>query len=147
MVFHTINLEMGYHQVICYWKGVHILSNFMWHINNLLFKQGQIQNSPQDGEPTLGGANIRFCQIFQKTRMHSSRIHTICCSSHLGGCLPGGRCQPSRLFAQSAVCQTSPPPCGQNDRCLWKHYLATTMFQTVKMHGIDPPLLNAVSIR
>ena len=36
-----------------------------------------------------------------------------------GGCLPGCVC----------VCQT--PPCEQNDRCLWKHYLAATTLLSV----------------
>ena len=29
------------------------------------------------------------------------------------------------------VWQTPPPPRGQNDRCLWKYYLAATMLRTV----------------
>ena len=51
-----------------------------------------------------------------------------------GGCLPGGgvsafgACLPGEgLSAQGGVSQT--PPCGQNDRPLWKHNLsATTVF-------------------
>ena len=50
------------------------------------------------------------------TRMHSSRMRTVCCS----GCLPRG-----------AVCHTH-PPCEQNDRLLWKHYLVATTLRTVR---------------
>ena len=47
-------------------------------------------------------------------------MRTVRCSSHLGGGVcPGG------------VCHT--PPCEQNHRYLWKHYLASTTLRTVKM--------------
>ena len=73
-----------------------------------------------------------FVVIWFNTRMHSSRMRTARCSSHLlEGCLPrqGGVC-PGRECLPVGVCRTSPPR-GQNDRCLWKHYLATTTLRTV----------------
>ena len=65
------------------------------------------------------------------TRKHSSRMRTVRCSGRRGerclsrgvcpgGCLPGG-CLPGGKT----------PPCGQNDRRLWKYYLATTTLRTV----------------
>ena len=48
-----------------------------------------------------------------------------------GGCLPGGGgvC-PGRCLADT--------PHGQNDKCLWKHYLATTTLRMVKMLILVP---------
>ena len=94
-----------------------------------------------------------------KTRMHSSRMRTVRCSSHLGegvsaegGCLPRG-CLPRRVsvwvgclprrgvsaqgvFGQG-VCLPHPYPREQNHICLWKHYLATTTLRTVKITTIQ----------
>ena len=52
-----------------------------------------------------------------KIRMHSSRMRTVRCSSRLlgGMCLPAGGVSDRH------------PPCGQNDRQMYKHY------RTVKM--------------
>ena len=72
--------------------------------------------------------------------MHSSRMRTVRCSSRLlgegvsaqgvyvwsGGVCPGGRgCLPRGL------CLSDTPPHEQNDRHLWKHYLALTTLRTV----------------
>ena len=50
----------------------------------------------------------------------------------LGGCLSGGGgvC-PGGVVSQHALGKT--PPCGQNDRRLWKYYLAATTLRTVKI--------------
>ena len=48
----------------------------------------------------------------------------------LGGVSAGGVCL--GVFAQGGVCHT-PSRCGQNDRHLWKHYLATTTLRTVNI--------------
>ena len=45
------------------------------------------------------------------------------------GCLPGV-CLPEWVSAQGGVC---PPPRRQNDRCLWKYYLAATTLRTVNI--------------
>ena len=42
-----------------------------------------------------------------------------------GGCLPGGGCLPRGCLADNLH--------GQNDECLWKHYLAATRLRMVKM--------------
>ena len=54
--------------------------------------------------------------------MHSSRMPTVRCSSHLGACLPGGVCLEgvylggvclgvsAVVSAQGGVCHTAPPP-------------------------------------
>ena len=46
-----------------------------------------------------------------------------------GGCLPGGSAQGEYL--PKGGCLADTPLCGQNDRRLWKHYLATTTLRTV----------------
>ena len=57
--------------------------------------------------------------------MHSSRIRTVCCSSHRGGggwgCLPGGVCLRGVSACHGGV---NLPP--WKDRHLWKHNLSTT---------------------
>ena len=101
--------------------------------------------------------------------MHSSRIHTICCSGHLSCHTFPPPCTPPTTHAPlpcmfpllhtlpaihtpchtcplhhapplpytSPLCHTCPPPPhmapftmhaphGQNDRCLWNHYLSVT---------------------
>ena len=83
-----------------------------------------------------------------QTRMHSSRMRTVCCSSRLRGvsgrgvftrgCLAKGVSArgdvcPGGVSAQGGVgwgCHTH-PPCEQNHRRLWKHYLAATTLRTV----------------
>ena len=50
-------------------------------------------------------------------------VQGVCVQGGAGGCLPSGVAAP--------VHAGIPPP-GQNDRCLWKFYLATTMLRTVK---------------
>ena len=83
------------------------------------------------------------------TRMHSTRMRTVRCSSHLGGrcvcpgdggCLPGGGvcawggmswgCVPGGVSAT----HTHPHPCEQNHRRLWKHNLAATTLRTVNIN-------------
>ena len=117
---------------------------------------------------------VLFFKLFWnkiKTRMHSSRMRTVHCSSRLlgGGCLPGtgvsrgvgvcrgclprGVCPGGMLRGVCAqggcllrdvcpmgVCQgvctqgvSHPSPCEQNDRCLWKHYLAAISLRTVNI--------------
>ena len=91
--------------------------------------------------------------------MHSSRIHTVRCSSRLlgggvsarggvclGGCLPRvgvcpGGCLPRRCLPKG-VSGIQPPPPGQNDRCLWKHYLTATTLRTVNMSQITEQIVH-----
>ena len=86
----------------------------------------------------LHGLNLISC----KTRMHYSRMRTVCCSGHLGvegmGCLPGG-------CLLGSVCPGSVCPAAKGqgicpaawgctplpvdrllDTRLWKHYLSAT---------------------
>ena len=77
-----------------------------------------------------------------KTRMHSSRMHTDCSSSHLGvggasvGCIHatvGVHLRGASMLQQGGCIQRGvhpggaswmhSSPCKQNDTCLWKHYL------------------------
>ena len=67
----------------------------------------------------------------KRTRMHSSRMRTVRCSGRRGGYLPGGVSAQGRVSGQAGGCL--PPPCEQNHRCLWKHYLAVTTLQRVIM--------------
>ena len=80
------------------------------------------------------------------TRMHSSRMRTVRCSGRplrggvcpggvcLGGCLPRGICLGGvsargclpRGCVCLGVCLPDPPPCGKNDRHVWKHNLSAT---------------------
>ena len=99
---------------------------------------------------------------FSETRMHSSRMRTVRCSGHRGGggwCIPActgqGVCIPActghggvypSMHWAGGVClgecllggclPHTPPPCGLNDRRLWKHYLAATTLRTVKMKAM-----------
>ena len=77
-----------------------------------------------------------------ETRMHSSRMRTICSSNRLLGgvcprrCLPGGvsarGCLPRGVCVYASMHWGRPPPRGQNswilDTRLWKHYLSATSF-------------------
>ena len=91
------------------------------------------------------------------TRMHSSRMYTVRCSSHLLG---GRGVCPGEVVSARGVSAwgrgevpARPTPWGQNDRRLWKHYLAATTLRTVitcftvtivKLHfGYDLVLLMA----
>ena len=57
------------------------------------------------------------------TRMHSSRMHTIRCSSHLGrGCLPARGCLPRGCLPGMRGVHLPP----WTDRHLWKHNLSAT---------------------
>ena len=58
----------------------------------------------------------------KRTRMHSSRMRTIPSSGHLGDVCPGGCLARGGMSAWGSVHL----PLGQNDRCLWKHYLSAT---------------------
>ena len=96
------------------------------------------------------------------TRMHSSRMCTVHCSSRMQGgparkgVCPGGVCTGRvsawGLSAQESVClgvsawgasvqgrvcrgrclPDTHPPCGQNDRQVLKHYLAANSLRTVR---------------
>ena len=51
------------------------------------------------------GANIRFCQIFQKIGMHSSRMSTVRCSCRLiWGAGKGGQCLLWGCLPRGCVC-------------------------------------------
>ena len=56
------------------------------------------------------------------TRKHSSRMRTVRCSDRRGGV-------PAR--GEGCTWQVPPPNRGQNDRRLWKYYLAATSLRTV----------------
>ena len=69
--------------------------------------------------------------IVISTRIHSSKMRTARSSTVRRGrgtiqggvrCFPGGR----RCYDRKGSDTITPPspPCGQNDRCLWKYYLA-----------------------
>ena len=91
---------------------------------------------------------------FSETRMHSSRMRTVrcsgrrgCASQHalgrgcvsqhalgMGVCIPA--CTGQGVSAWGECLPHTPPPCGLNDRRLWKHYLAATTLRTVKMKAM-----------
>ena len=105
---------------------------------------------------TLKKHEVKRC----KTRMHCSRMRTVCCSGRWGWlpqcmlgyvCPKGGVC-PSACWdmsSQGAVCPSAcwdmsaeggvcpsaltgiHSPCEQNDRRLWKHNLSATTLRTV----------------
>ena len=64
--------------------------------------------------------------------MHSSRMRTVRCSSHLGGGrgLPGG-CLPRGIVSGRGGGGLPPHPREQNHRHLWKHNLAAITLRTV----------------
>ena len=87
-----------------------------------------------------------------KTRIHSSRMHTVRCSGRWGvsqhalgrqggvcsgsvfsvGCLPTGSALGG--FCTGGLPDTPVPPLNRmTDRCLWKYYLAATSLPTVKI--------------
>ena len=129
---------------------------------------------------TIEWSNVVGSKHNTKTRMHSSRMRTVRCSSRLlgggvsgpGGCLPargvclsgGSACQGVSachgVYAcHGGVCQEgglglgclpggslprrvcggclANPPCEQNNRRLWKHYLSTTTLRTVIITHIN----------
>ena len=81
----------------------------------------------------------KYIVTSKSTRMHSSRIRTVRCSSHLGrgeeGVCPGV-CLP-RLWGGVSATHTHTHrhtlTCEQNHRRLWKHNLAATTLWTVMM--------------
>ena len=71
-----------------------------------------------------------------QTRMHSSRMRTICSSGCLLGggmlgCLLPGGCLLLGGVSHHALRQTPPPPCGQTDAC--KNITFATSLQMVKI--------------
>ena len=77
----------------------------------------------------LFGINFaKNCMKMKKTRMHSSRMRTICCSNHLLGVCPGGGvCMGvSALGGVCLVCPGGDTPLWTER--LWKSYLSPTSF-------------------
>ena len=77
---------------------------------------------------------ILFCQALTAnsvTRMHSSRMCTArlltvarsICRRRAGVSLGEGACMPGDMCARGHACHAC-PLCKQNDRCLWKYFLA-----------------------
>ena len=84
-------------------------------------------------ENWMYNCGLRCCRktYCLQTRMHSSRMRTVRCSSRLLGdvCLPkgGGGCLPAKR-----VGGCTPPPCGQTDTCE-KITFPQLLLRTVKM--------------
>ena len=130
-----------------------ILSDLIWTKSRVSQKGGRQFESPGrhnfyqkfswKWKLGLGGLFLKLPTSLSKfkTRMHSSRMCTVHCSGCWGrrgcclpeGVLPGG-CLPGGVSALG-VCPSAwwdTPPCEQNDRCLWKHNLASTTLRKVK---------------
>ena len=57
---------------------------------------------------------------YLQIRKHSSRMRT----ARSMGCLPNPGCRPPGHVTCDACWESNLSPTGQNDRCLWKYYLA-----------------------
>ena len=74
----------------------------------------------------VGCATVAICLWGEGLPMGVSAWEVSARGVSTWGCLPGGvylRCLSGGCLSGD-VCQTPPPPAGQNDRHLWKHYLA-----------------------
>ena len=84
----------------------------------------------------LSPSSLTQCQtikvlVFFSTRMHSSRIRTVCCSAHLHGrgCLPLVKTPPHRktpTWGDIPPGQTPPPQCMLGYTRLWTEFLTET---------------------
>ena len=84
-------------------------------------------------------------RCFVKTRMHSSRMRTVRCSSRLlGGVCPGGLSAQGGCLPQCMLGHTSPPVDRILDTRLWKYYLSATSFADGKDMNLNLSIISAI---